>query len=60
MSLREILDMLYGVYLTTGIAGMDWKYVVMWLVGFLFLYLAIKKDFEPLLLLPIGFGIFSC
>jgi len=30
----------------------------MWFVGFLFIFLAIKKDFEPLLLVPIGFSIF--
>ncbi len=32
--------------------------VVMWCVGFFFLILAIKKEFEPLLLVPIGFSIF--
>jgi len=30
----------------------------MWLIAFVFIYLAIKKKYEPLLLLPIGFGIF--
>jgi oxaloacetate decarboxylase beta subunit len=30
----------------------------MWAIGFAFIYLAIKKEFEPLLLVPIGFGIF--
>ena len=30
----------------------------MWLIGLLFVFLAIKKDFEPLLLVPIGFSIF--
>nr|HPH42805.1 sodium ion-translocating decarboxylase subunit beta [Syntrophorhabdaceae bacterium] len=33
-------------------------HVFMWFVGFLFIFLAIKKDFEPLLLVPIGFSIF--
>lgn len=32
------------------------KMVVMWLIGFLLIYLAIKKEYEPTLLLPIGFG----
>jgi sodium ion-translocating decarboxylase beta subunit len=32
--------------------------IIMWGVGALFIYLAIAKKFEPLLLLPIGFGIF--
>ncbi len=33
-----------------------WKNVIMWLVGALLIYLAIKKDMEPTLLLPMGFG----
>ena len=57
MNLHEILDMLYGIFFTTGISGLNWQHVVMWAIAGLFLYLAIKKDFEPLLLLPIGFGI---
>ena len=32
------------------------KTVVMWLIGGLLIWLAIKKDFEPALLLPMGFG----
>ncbi|MFH1138993.1 MAG: sodium ion-translocating decarboxylase subunit beta [Pseudomonadota bacterium] len=58
MTINEILDLLLGIYHTTGIASLDWKQPLMWGIGLLFLYLAIKKDFEPLLLLPIGFGIF--
>lgn len=58
MSLNEILDLLYGIFSTTGITGLNWRHVVMWCVAFFFLYLAIGKKFEPLLLLPIGFGIF--
>ena len=30
--------------------------IVMWLIGGLLIYLAIKKDIEPALLLPMGFG----
>ncbi len=33
-----------------------WQYLLMYLIGALLIYLAIKKDYEPLLLLPIGFG----
>ncbi len=33
-----------------------WKYVVMWIIGGVLIYLAIKKDMEPALLLPMGFG----
>lgn len=41
----------------TGFACGDWTNYIMMLVGMLFIWLAIKKDFEPLLLIPIGFGI---
>ena len=34
----------------------DWKQLIMLLIAFLLLYLAIKKQYEPLLLLPIAFG----
>ncbi|MBE6681901.1 MAG: sodium ion-translocating decarboxylase subunit beta [Ruminococcaceae bacterium] len=34
----------------------DWRYVVMWAIGGILIYLAIKKDMEPTLLLPMGFG----
>lgn len=39
-----------------GILNFGWQNVVMLLIGGLLLYLAIVKDYEPLLLLPIGFG----
>jgi len=35
---------------------LDWKQVVMWLIGGVLIYLAIKKEMEPTLLLPMGFG----
>ncbi len=57
MTVQEVMDMLYGIFLTTGILNLSWKYVAMWGVGGIFLYLAIVKKYEPLLLLPIGFGI---
>ena len=38
------------------IATGDWKVLIMMLVSFVLLYLAIVKKFEPLLLLPIAFG----
>ncbi|MFH1112742.1 MAG: sodium ion-translocating decarboxylase subunit beta [Pseudomonadota bacterium] len=58
MSVNEVLNMLYGIVHTTGIFSIGWKMLVMWTIGGVFLYLAIVKNFEPLLLLPIGFGIF--
>lgn len=41
---------------STGIYNISQPQIIMMAVGFLLLYLAIKKGFEPLLLLPIGFG----
>ena len=37
-------------------SNLDWKMVVMWIIGAVLIYLAIKKDMEPALLLPMGFG----
>ena len=41
----------------TGFYNATWEHFVMLAVGIFFLYLAIKKNFEPMLLVPIGFGI---
>ena len=43
-------------FLIEGITSLTWQQVVMWGVGALLIYLAIAKDFEPALLLPMGFG----
>ena len=58
MTFNEIIDMLYSTLNTTGIYNFQWNIVIMWAVGCTFIYLAIVKKYEPLLLLPIGFGIF--
>ncbi len=42
---------------TTAFGGMDIRNVIMIVVGLIFIYLAIAKEYEPLLLVPIGFGI---
>jgi len=42
--------------LTIGLTALSLKHVAMWLIGAVLIFLAIKKDYEPLLLLPIGFG----
>ena len=39
-----------------NILKLEWQQVVMWGIGGILIYLAIKKDMEPALLLPIGFG----
>ena len=43
-------------FLIEGILGITWQMLVMWVVGGLLIYLAIKKGMEPALLLPMGFG----
>ena len=50
------MDGLTTLWMDTGIANFEWPDLVMIAVGGLLLYLAIVRQFEPLLLLPIGFG----
>lgn len=50
------MDLLISFLETTGFAQMTWGNAVMILVGLVFIYLAITKDYEPLLLVPIGMG----
>ena len=47
---------LSGVFAQSGFAGLTSGNLIMLLVSFVLLYLAIAKDFEPLLLMPIAFG----
>lgn len=51
------MELLIQFLTNTGYYLAEWRQIVMILVGCLFLYLAIAKKYEPLLLLPIGFGI---
>ena len=51
-----ILETINEFIHTTGILNMDYKSAIMIGVAFLFLYLAIRHGFEPLLLVPIAFG----
>ncbi len=59
----NILELLRGLWENTGIAqlfangGFQWQNVVMLLAAFALLYFAIFRDCEPLLLVPIAFGI---
>ena len=43
-------------YFTEGLTNLNWQNFVMYGIGFLLIFLAIKKKYEPMLLLPIGFG----
>ena len=51
------LDNLSYLWSYTGFANVDLGNVLMTIVGCIFIYLAVAKHFEPMLLIPIGFGI---
>jgi oxaloacetate decarboxylase beta subunit len=51
------MDLLIQFLTNTGYYLVDFRNIIMLLVGSLFVYLAIAKQYEPLLLLPIGFGV---
>ncbi|WP_435548397.1 sodium ion-translocating decarboxylase subunit beta [Desulfobacterium sp. N47] len=55
--MADSFPLLNQIILNTGFLHIQVGHVIMWIVAFIFIYLAIKKGFEPLLLLPIGFGI---
>ncbi|MBP5653939.1 MAG: sodium ion-translocating decarboxylase subunit beta [Clostridiales bacterium] len=51
-----MIEVISDLWSQSGIANMTWQQGVMLLISFILFYLAIKKQFEPLLLLPIAFG----
>jgi sodium ion-translocating decarboxylase beta subunit len=52
-----MLDLFYQFLSNTGYYLADYRHVIMIIVGCIFLYLGTAKKYEPLLLVPIGFGI---
>ena len=54
--ISNFLDTLKDLWVTSGLYNLTWQSCVMILISFVFMYLAIKHKFEPLLLLPIAFG----
>lgn len=52
-----MLKALIDLWNTSGLANMTYKEVIMIVIACIFLYLAIKKGYEPYLLIPIAFGI---
>ncbi|WP_148253343.1 sodium ion-translocating decarboxylase subunit beta [Aidingimonas lacisalsi] len=50
--MEHLLTLWYG----SGLYNLEWGQAVMIVIGLVLLYLAINKKFEPLLLVPIGFG----
>jgi oxaloacetate decarboxylase beta subunit len=53
----DILKLFADFWSNTGFALADYRYIIMIAVGLTFIYLGIAKHYEPLLLVPIGFGI---
>ena len=56
--LANIGEMFMNLWRSSGLANGSWQNYVMILISFVLMYLAIVKKFEPLLLLPIAFGMF--
>ncbi len=56
-TLDFIINQLKEFYTYTSFANITWGHIVMICVGLFFISLAIRKHYEPLLLIPIGFGI---
>ena len=51
-----LIRTLQGILAESGFANLTVQNGIMFLISFILLYLAIKKEFEPLLLVPIAFG----
>ncbi len=54
----DIVETLVNFWNSTGVVASGWENYVMLAISFILFYLAIVKKFEPLLLLPIAFGMF--
>ena len=54
----EFIKVIGAMMQQSGFAALTWQQLVMFLISFVLIYLAIVKQFEPLLLLPIAFGMF--
>lgn len=51
------MEVFLELFSRSGLANLGWGHAVMFVIAGLLIYLAIKKEYEPLLLIPIGFGI---
>ena len=54
--LQGFVDAVVGIFEDSGLLTLNWQNYVMIGISIVLLYLAIKKQYEPLLLLPIAFG----
>ena len=53
---NQLGEIIVNLYNSSGLASLDWQNYVMIGISFILMFLAIKKQYEPLLLLPIAFG----
>lgn len=54
--MNTVIESLHQFWQYTGFANMTYQHLIMVIIGIAFITVAIKKDWEPLLLVPIGFG----
>lgn len=55
---NEAAKAITNIWTTSGFVAITWQQLLMFAISFFLIYLAIRKGFEPLLLLPIAFGMF--
>ena len=53
---NQLGNVIVGLYQSSGLCNLSWENYVMIVISFLLMFLALKKQYEPLLLLPIAFG----
>ncbi|HOI64882.1 MAG TPA: sodium ion-translocating decarboxylase subunit beta, partial [Mesotoga sp.] len=49
-------ELISGYFAQSGFTNLSWENIVMFAIASLLMYLAVAKDAEPLLLIPIAFG----
>ena len=54
--LTQFWESILGIFANSGFASLPWENYIMILVSFVLIYLAVKKQYEPLVLLPIAVG----
>lgn len=53
----KFLSLPAQIWKSTGLVNLSFKHLLMLLIGMIFVYLGIAKEYQPLLLVPVGFGI---
>ena len=53
---NQLGEIIVNLFRDSGLCSLSWENYVMIVISFILMFLAIKKQYEPLLLLPIAFG----